>query len=133
MDANLLERVADCHHPSESKVDCTVNREFDMSSEDVIANWFRYQGVGSVQLPDGWYGQPYDNQHRLTSVQRKSGVLVVELASPDLILTFSGPVTVASADMQIEIDGFCLLVVTAPQASSKSYYFGQVIIARPPG
>ncbi len=60
-----------------------------MNFVDVIKRWFETEWGGSLLLPDGWYGRPYDNQHALTSVEESDERLVIIL-DRKLILRFEG-------------------------------------------
>jgi hypothetical protein len=55
---------------------------------DVIQQWFKEEG-GSLVLPDGWYGRPYDSQHSLTAVEHNDETLTVVLDDV-LKLRFTG-------------------------------------------
>ena len=73
-----------------------------MRFTDIIQEWFRDELGGSLMLPDGWYGRPYDSQLSLTSVdefrdtvtlvlQKKlrlhfEGLRAVERRNRDLVL-----------------------------------------------
>lgn len=44
-----------------------------------IQKWFDTEWGGSMVLPDGWFGRPYDNQHSLTSVVENGDELTLVL------------------------------------------------------
>lgn len=50
-----------------------------MKYTNTIQNWFKGNCGGSLLLPDGWYGRPYDNQHRLTFIQESGNTLTMVL------------------------------------------------------
>src|ERR1051325_7614119 len=50
-----------------------------MSFTNTIQCWFKDEYGGSLLLPDGWYGRPYDNQHALTSVEESGETLTIVL------------------------------------------------------
>jgi len=39
-----------------------MSKLFDVT----VKNWFKREWGGSLLLPNGWFGRPYDNQHQLT-------------------------------------------------------------------
>ena len=60
-----------------------------MSFTETVQNWFKDERRGSLLLPDGWYGRPYDNQHALTSIEESGDTLTVVL-DRKLTLRFEG-------------------------------------------
>ncbi len=50
-----------------------------MSAAESLADWFATALTASVELPDGWFGRPYDNMHRLTWSADRNNKLFVEL------------------------------------------------------
>lgn len=60
-----------------------------MSFTKTVQRWFRDEWGGSLLLPDGWYGRPYDNQHALTLVDEAGENLTVVLDGK-LRLRFEG-------------------------------------------
>ncbi len=62
-------------------------------------------GSGSLLLPDGWYGRPYDNQHTLTSIVESGGALTVVLDSK-VTLCFRGLKSVRKAKYDLVIGPF---------------------------
>jgi hypothetical protein len=60
-----------------------------MTFASTVQHWFEKEWGGSLLLPDGWYGRPYDNQHALTSVDQNGGTLTVVLDGK-LTLDFEG-------------------------------------------
>jgi hypothetical protein len=50
-----------------------------MRFADIIQKWFKDEWGGSLVLPDGWYGRPYDNQHSLTSIDELGEALTLVL------------------------------------------------------
>lgn len=59
-----------------------------MSFPNTIQQWFSTQFGGSLYLPDGWYGRPYDNQHMLTSINEAGSELTITLDN-NLVLKFT--------------------------------------------
>jgi hypothetical protein len=45
----------------------------------IIQQWFDEFIGGTLLLPDGWYGRPYDNQHALTHIEQYGSRLAIEL------------------------------------------------------
>lgn len=50
-----------------------------MTFSTTIQQWFDTEWGGSMVLPDGWFGRPYDNQHSLTSVTESGDELTLVL------------------------------------------------------
>lgn len=50
-----------------------------MKLTDIIKKWFEEFLGGSLVLPDGWHGRPYDNQHMLTSIIESDSKLEIVL------------------------------------------------------
>jgi hypothetical protein len=61
----------------------------EMSFKNIIQQWFKDEWGGSLLLPDGWYGRPFDNQHSLTSVEEMDETLIMVL-DQKLRLRFDG-------------------------------------------
>ena len=53
-----------------------------------ILEWFQTANAGGLILPDGWFGQPYDNLHRLTYIETRPHKLLLEL-DDHLLLVFT--------------------------------------------
>ena len=60
-----------------------------MNFTAVVQKWFEDEWGGSLMLPDGWFGRPYDNQHLLSSITESGGVFTVIL-DQNLVLRFKG-------------------------------------------
>lgn len=54
--------------------------------------WFTEHEFGHLELPDGWFGRPWDGQHLLTFGAARPQRLILEL-DEHLLLIVSGPVT----------------------------------------
>src|SRR5277367_6074660 len=50
-----------------------------MCVTNITQRWFKDEWRGTLLLPDGWYGRPYDNQHALTSIEESGESLTVVL------------------------------------------------------
>jgi hypothetical protein len=61
----------------------------DMNKIELLNSWFKEHIGGSLFLPDGWYGRPYDNIHRLSDAHYENDKLVVTL-DDNLLFNFSG-------------------------------------------
>ncbi len=46
---------------------------------DAVRAFFSEHEVASLRLPSGWFGRPYDNQHRLTEAGTELDRLVIRL------------------------------------------------------
>lgn len=69
---------------------------------ETIRSWFLRNDGGSLELPDGWFGRPYDNVHRLTNVSLHADAL--HLALDDrLFITAQGSITVEADDASLTI------------------------------
>lgn len=66
-----------------------------MSASDAVTEWFDKALTAAFELPDGWFGRPYDNMHRLTWLAERDNKLIVELDG-QLHLILSDPEVVAS-------------------------------------
>jgi hypothetical protein len=72
---------------------------------EAIQRWFdKYHG-GSLLLPDGWFGQPYDINHTLSQIHPSKSEIRLILGG-DLIITFEGEPKIRQVDDGIEIDEF---------------------------
>jgi hypothetical protein len=60
-----------------------------MRFSNIVQEWFKKEWGGSLLLPDGWFGRPYDNQHSLTSVE-ESGDDLSLILDRKLFLRFRG-------------------------------------------
>ena len=60
-----------------------------MRFANIIQEWFKEEWGGSLVLPDGWYGKPYDNQHSVTSIDEVGNTLNLVL-DQKLALHFEG-------------------------------------------
>src|SRR5215213_70194 len=55
----------------------------------MIERWFKEELGGTLVLPDGWYGRPYDNVHTLTKLDETADSLTLAL-DHKLSLHFEG-------------------------------------------
>jgi hypothetical protein len=70
-----------------------------------IQLWFDEYRSGTLVLPDGWHGRPYDNQHRLTHVADSDATIVLVL-DDRLRLTFSGLANVDANEHELVLGPF---------------------------
>ncbi len=109
-----------------------------MKGKVIIENWYQREWTGSLVLPDGWYGRPFDGQHRLTSVNEAPEHLTIVLDNA-LTLSFSGPTHIESLSNELRFTNFNELIFEANPFSgiavatnAKRYSAGEVkIISRP--
>jgi hypothetical protein len=57
---------------------------------ELLRYWYRADRAAGVILPNGWFGRPYDNQHRLGWVMPMGRGLVVQL-DEGLVIVISHP------------------------------------------
>jgi len=108
-----------------------------MTFVSVINNWFDVEWGGSIVLPDGWFGRPYDNQHTLTSCEESEGKMLLVL-DDNLRLTFSGLANVEIKGRNLVLGPFDNLIFEAiPYGGGtpecKEYADGVVKIISAPG
>jgi hypothetical protein len=51
----------------------------NLEFKTVILEWFQTVKACGLILPDGWFGRPYDNLHRLTFIEARPHKLLLEL------------------------------------------------------
>jgi len=109
-----------------------------MSFKDTIENWFNEEWGGSLLLPDGWYGRPYDNQHALTSIDDAGEVLTVIL-DRKVTLQFKGLKSVEARKGELVFGPFDKLRFdwetygTDIKRGTKEYRTGEAKIVSAPG
>lgn len=105
---------------------------------EIIEKWFSEELGGSLVLPDGWYGRPYDNQHALTSVV-ESGDTVTVVLDQKLTLRFEGLKSAEPRKGELVIGPFDKLRFAwesygnGGQRGCKEYRSGEVKIIGAPG
>lgn len=71
----------------------------------LIERFFDDHGGASLELPAGWFGRPFDNQHQLSAVRSENDVLIVTLDDTQVLrLRISGPPTVDGRTLVIPVD-----------------------------
>jgi hypothetical protein len=108
-----------------------------MSARTVVQQWFNAQFGGSLFLPDGWYGRPYDNQHMLTSIDEDGDDLSITLDNR-LMLHFKGLRAVTPTDRELIFGPFRKLCFESDSVGggsrlTKEYSGGEVKIVTAPG
>jgi hypothetical protein len=109
-----------------------------MSFANTVQRWFRDEWGGSLLLPDGWYGRPYDNQHALTSVDGTGENLTVIL-DRKLTLQFEGLKSVEARKGELVFGPFDKLRFdwesygTDLKRGTKEYQAGEAKIVSAPG
>lgn len=108
-----------------------------MTFEQIIRDWFDKEWDGSLILPDGWFGRPYDNQHALTLCEESEEKLSLGL-DDHLHLTFYGLSDVALEGRDLVIGPFMLLSFEARPygggvVKNKEYNGGAVKLVIAPG
>ncbi len=104
----------------------------------VIQQWFKDEWGGSLVLPDGWYGRPYDNQHAVTSVDELGDGLTLIL-DQKLTLRFEGLKSVDVRNRELVFGPFDKLRFeweaygTSGEHEAKEYQTGEVKIVPAPG
>jgi hypothetical protein len=76
-----------------------------MRFTNIIQQWFKDEWGGSLMLPDGWFGRPYDNQHALTSVDESGDALTLVL-DKKLTLHFEGLKSVEKRNRELVFGPF---------------------------
>ena len=108
-----------------------------MIFEGAIKDWFDKEWGGSLVLPDGWFGRPYDNQHSLTLCEESADKLSLAL-DEHLLLTFYGLSNVALEGRDLVIGPFERLSFEARPygggaTKNKEYNGGIVKLVTAPG
>jgi hypothetical protein len=109
-----------------------------MRYADIIRQWFKDEWGGSLVLPDGWYGRPYDNQHAITSVDEAGDGLTLIL-DQKLTLRFVGLKSVEVRNRELVFGLFDKLRFewvaygTGGEHGLKEYQTGEVKIVPAPG
>ena len=108
-----------------------------MSIKTIVQTWFAENFGGSLFLPDGWYGRPYDNQHNLTSIDENRDSVVIVLDNR-ITLQFVGLHAVKPAARELVFGPFAKLRVEVDSIGDgrrtlREYGSGEVKIVSAPG
>lgn len=109
-----------------------------MNFTNTVQRWFKDEWGGSLLLPDGWYGRPYDNQHALTSIEESDDTLTIVL-DRKLTLRFDGLKSVKVQERELTFGPFEKLRFdwesfgTDGKRGNKEYQTGEVKILAAPG
>jgi hypothetical protein len=103
----------------------------------ILEEWFRRMGGGSLILPDGWFGRPYDNIHQLTYIKARPKKVLIEL-DEQLYLFITEPATITEKDNELILGGFsqCIFDWTeygSRTSHSTTYKSGNLKFVAPPG
>ncbi|MBW8183204.1 hypothetical protein [Shewanella nanhaiensis] len=74
-----------------------------------IEHWNKSNEAFGLQLPDGWFGRPGDNQHRLTYSLERENKLILELDN-QLYLIFTKPLMIEKSGNDLVISNFKQLI-----------------------
>lgn len=88
------ERIGDLSWPGIGPWTDQGDQEGAMTVDTVLTTvrgWLAAAEAASMELPDGWFGRPYDNMHRLTWSVQRDGKLFLEL-DHQLHLVLADPV-----------------------------------------
>jgi hypothetical protein len=66
------------------------------SLDSSVEGWFASATTASMELPDGWFGRPYDNMHRLTWATGRPDKLLLELDGQLYLILSSCAITQSS-------------------------------------
>jgi|SRR5579859_374882 len=108
-----------------------------MTFTNTVQRWFKDEAGGSLFLPDGWYGRPYDNWHALTSIEESGNTLTIIL-DQKLTLRFDGLKSVKAQKRELTFGPFEKLRFewegfgTDRVRGSKEYQTGEVKILTGP-
>lgn len=72
---------------------------------ECVQRWFIEEKSGSLMLPDGWFGRPFDNQHELTSLVESNSDLTIILDG-NLTLYFYGLESVETRKKELVFSRF---------------------------
>ena len=62
-----------------------------------------------LKLPDGWFGRPYDNWHKITYYIKRPNKTILEI-DEQLYLIFTGPIVEIDQEDKLVISEFVQLV-----------------------
>ena len=109
-----------------------------MRFANTVKQWFEHEWGGSLVLPDGWYGRPYDNQHAVTSIDESGNGLTLVL-DQKLTLRFEGLKSVDVRSRELVFGPFAKLRFeweaygASGEHGVKEYHTGEVKIVPAPG
>ena len=87
---------------------CSVSRALSVFMKE-IERWNKNNKTFGLQLPDGWFGRPGDNQHRLTGSFDRDNKLILEFDS-QLYLIFTKPIVIEKSNNDLVISNFEQLI-----------------------
>jgi hypothetical protein len=84
----------------------------------VVKRFFRANGGATLELPDGWFGRPFDNHHELSIVAWDGPLLRI-------VLDRHEPLTLLIREPQhADVDGRVLTIRAFAEASAELPYYG---------
>ena len=78
-------------------------------SKTIILEWFKNVKACGLILPDGWFGRPYDNLHRLSFIEVRPHKLLLELDN-QLLLIFTDVSKVYIENSELILEDFAQCV-----------------------
>jgi hypothetical protein len=78
---------------------------FETSTVKPMKKWFAKNKVFGLILPEGWFGRPYDNNHRLTLLEERKNKLIVEV-DEQLYFLLTKPLECSIVDGNLVISNF---------------------------
>ena len=106
-----------------------------MACTETIRSWSLRNDGGSLELPDGWFGRPYDNVHRLTTVHLHADAPPLAL-DDRLFLTAQGSIKVEADDASLIIGADQLLIEWTGFGSDQTRHvqsYSQALLRLHPG
>ncbi|MCB9140138.1 MAG: hypothetical protein H6642_17495 [Caldilineaceae bacterium] len=99
--------------------------------------WFDTVKAGGLVLPDGWFGRPYDNLHRLSFIQKRPHKLLLEL-DQQLLLVFTALNRVEIENSELILTNFSQCVFDWQEYGNLKphvavYQTGTIKLVPPPG
>jgi hypothetical protein len=70
-----------------------------------MEKWFEQNEVFGLKLPDGWFGRPYDNHHRITLLEDRKHKLLIEV-DEQLFFLITKPIKCSHVDGDLVISDF---------------------------
>jgi hypothetical protein len=86
-----------------------------------IERWVSARSGAGLVLPDGWFGRPYDNRHKVTLVLQRGDRWLIEL-DERILLVLDGPTTVIAAESELTLTGFQKCVVDWREAGEREVH-----------
>ena len=99
---------------------------------DRVRAFFATHQVAGLELPDGWFGRPFDNLHELTLAEGRPLRLLLELDGR-LLLTIAGPIDIVEEGDRLVLRSGAQIVFDAALYGSdeplaRSFHGGVVVL-----